>query len=194
MSLAVFACRLPAYAFSVQPSRPSVVAQFGQQVEQRATRSNRTFRAFPYAWQGLTDAEYAALDEFFVARGGIAGSFLWRDPSPDSALPWHREGISLGSSVNGTTVYSLPTGVSEYAGDYPLNDVHLVVRKAGTIVTATAQTDDRTITLAANPGTGSALTADYWFYRRVRLDQWAPFARADHGLWAGALTFREVVQ
>lgn len=193
MSLNVFSGPLPTYAYSVGLVRPAVVTSYGSQTEHRAARSSRTFRTFPYVWSGLTDAEKVALDSFFIGQSMTVTSFLWRDPSPDNvAEPFVRSGVSCGTSTLTQTVFSLPTGASEAAGDYPLS-VGAVLKSNGTPVTvASVDTDARTITASVAPGASKTMTADYAFYRRVRLEAPYVWARGDSGLWSTSATFREV--
>lgn len=192
MSLNVFYGPLPRYAYGIQLTRPAIVTTFGSQTEQRATRSGRTYRIFPYAWEGLSDAEKVALDTFFIGQSMTVTSFLWRDPVPTAAEAWSRTGASLGTAIAAQVLFSLPTGASEHAGDYPLS-TGVVLKADGAVVTASAVgTDARTITASSAPGVGKVMTADYNFYRRVRLDQPYAWSRGEHGLWSTAASFREV--
>lgn len=193
MSLAIFNYPLPAYAYSVGLVRPGIVTQFGGQTEQRSSRSGRTYRTFPYVWAALTDAEKVAFDAFFVAQSMTLTSFLWRDPSDGPAEVFYRDGVSCGTSTLTQTVFSLPTGASEAAGDYPVADARAALFSNGVqVATTTVQTDARTLTAGVAPGSGKTITAAYAFYRRVRLDQPYTWARGDTGLWSTQATFREV--
>lgn len=195
MSVLVYSGPAPLYAYGVSLSRPVVITQFGQQNEQRSTRSGRTWRTWNFPWAGLTGQEKRAVDAFFVGQGGQATSFYWRDENPDADDPFFRYAIALGNSVAAQTVFALPSGTSEYAGDWPLADGHAVLRSDGTpVATTTAQTDARTLTAGAAPGAGHVMTADYLFYRRFRLDTPYSWARGEHGLWSTSAIFREVPQ
>ncbi len=191
MSIAIYSGPALGYAHGEGITRPVVITQFGGGAEQRSTRSGRSYRTYPGGWVGLEASERDAVDAFFVARGGMAESFLWRNDDPTCADPFHREAVSFGPSVDTVLIYSLPTGASEYAGDYPLT-APLVVTKDGTVVTATTATEARTVTLAGNPGAAHVLAASYLFYRRVRLDGPLNWTRGEHGLWGAPATFREV--
>lgn len=193
MSLAILSDPLPLYAHSVEIVRPVVTVTFGGQTEARAQRSSRCYRRFPYAWGGLTSAQKATLDAFFIARGMTRDSFLWRDPNPDADEPFVRTGAALGTSTLTQTVFSLPTGENEAGGDYPVDDGRTVLYSDGAVVSSrTVQTDARTITAAVAPGNGHVITASYAFYRRVRLESGLTWAKSDHGLWSTSLVFREV--
>ena len=191
MPISVYGGPLPVYAHSIEVSRPGVVVSYGAQTEHRATRSSRTWRRFPYAWAGLTGAEKSAMDAFFIGIGLQRDSFLWRDPSPDAEEPFTRTAIALGTAVAAQVVFSLPTGASEYAGDYPLSPATLY-SDGVKVATTTVQTDDRTLTANSAPGVGKVITADYPFYRRVRLESGLTWARDDSGRWGTSLVFREV--
>lgn len=192
MSLAVFAYPIPSYAYGATLSRPFVLTRFGGQNEQRGSRSGRMFRSWGLSFEGLDEAERAGLDAFYVARSGQVDSFLWRNPDPRDSENWCRVGVALGASVALQVLFPLPTGASEYAGDYPLDDVRTVLRDDGVAITRTVQTDNRTLTAGAAPAGSSVMTADYCFARRVRFDGPLVWAKGDHGLWSCAASLREV--
>jgi len=114
-------------------------------------------------------ADATTIDEFFVARSQVVTSFFVKLP-----WPFSRTGVSLGTSIAAQTVFDLPSSGDEFR-DYPIDDANLVVYDDGTPVTVSSvDTDARQVTLSAVPTVGSVMTADYHYYRRVKLA--APFA------------------
>lgn len=192
MSMAVYQVPVPAYSFGQVLERPVVLSRYGQQTEQRSTRSGRTYRLWNLTWQGLTDAERAILDAFYVARGGTSESFLWRNPDPTDPDPWYRQAVALGTSIALQTVFNLVSGTSEFGGDYPVDDAGAILKSDGAVIAKTVQVDARTMTASVAPGAGHTITADYRLYRRVRFDGPLQWGKGDHGLWGTAGSFREV--
>lgn len=125
-----------------------------------------------YSWHiKRTTTERAAVDAFMaLARSVQLEAFYIRDPKDDA-----RTAVTLEPAVgDGARVtFSLPT-TGEERRHYPRDDADLVVRVGGAPATvASVDTDARTITLAAPPGIGVAVEADYNGLRLCRLS--APF-------------------
>lgn len=106
-----------------------------------------------------TNSERLVIDAFFRARTYVKDAFYWSDPADHS-----RTAVALGTGTGAQTVFSIPSG--ETLLDYP---VTATLKVNGSPVAATVQTDARTITAAVAPGLGTTVTADYDYYRKVRL-------------------------
>lgn len=112
----------------------------------------------------MTNAERAVVDEFFEDRVLDVGSFYWMVPATHT-----RTGVALGTGNGSNQSFPLPSSGAEQR-DYPIEDATAVLKVNGTPVSATVDTDTRTFTAAVAPGLGTAVTADYTFYRLVRLE------------------------
>jgi hypothetical protein len=115
----------------------------------------------------LATTDRQAIEAFLRARGWTRDPILIEDPK-DGA----RAGVALEPAVGDgvRTVFSLPTTTaSEEYRHYPKQG-SVVGRVAGAPATlAGVDTDARTITFAAPPGNGLAVTADFTGLRLVRL-------------------------
>lgn len=191
MSLAVFTWT-PAHPYSWRPRRPVAAIRFaGSAAEQRVQLYARTLRRWSLPFHVDAASGYReAIDAFFVARGFSSESFLWRD-----LHDYARTGIALAPVSDGSTLtFALPS-TGEYAGDYPINDSHVKLYRAGVLNggTLSAGTDARTIiTTSAPAGGGAAMTADYWYYKRVRLASEYEWSADVHGVFRTVLEFEEV--
>lgn len=128
-----------------------------------------------YSWHlKRTTSERLAVDDFLVrARGVLFEAFYLLDPKDG-----FRTAVDLGVGTGAKTVFELPALPLEEGRFYPKDDADLVVRVSGSPVTvASVDTDARTITLAAPPGIGAPVEADYNGLRLCRLT--AP------GTWTG---------
>lgn len=188
MSLAVLsASYAPIHPYGYEDDRPVVVARMaGGASEQRATTASRKLRRYTLRFR-TTAATRLALDAFFEARGYTAESFLWKD-----LKDYSRTGITLSPATgNGVaTVFTIPT-TGMYGGDYPIDQAGTLLKVAGVSVTRTVQTDARTLTAAAAPG-ASAITADYEFYKRVRLAGPYSWSEPVYGIFDTTLVLQEV--
>lgn len=118
-----------------------------------------------YTWHLKRDRTERRVVDAFLANTHLAGvhSFYVRDPADDA-----RADVPLGTGDGGTTTFFLPS-TGEERRHYPRDDGDLVVKVAGTPVTVSSvDTDARSVTLAAPPGIGLAVTADFNGLRLVR--------------------------
>ena len=86
-----------------------------------------------------TNSERSTIDAFFLARTYVKDAFYWSDP-----IEHTRTAVALGTGTGAQTVFSIPSG--ETLLDYPINDATGILKVNGTPVSATVQTDARTIT------------------------------------------------
>lgn len=175
--------------YSVVARQPVTVFSYaGAGTEQRAALLARPRREYTWPMR-RTKSEAATVDAFFLARNYQVESFLLRDPDQ-----YTRTGVSLGTSVSGQKVFTIPS-TGQHAGDYPVNDAHAVVYDDGvaTGATVTVDTDARTFTLSTAPTSGSVITVDYWYYRRVRLVEGPAWAKLAPDWLEGSVTLLEVV-
>ena len=145
---------------------PVAIIQYaGDGAQQRA--SQQAIERRYYSWHMTrTGAERRVIDAFFRVVNWSVTSFYIQDP--DDQL---RSGVTLGTSINGQTVFTLPTTGHE-SRFYPKDDASVVVKDDGSTAagTVTVSTDNRTFTLSVAPTTGSVMTVDFYGYRLVRLD------------------------
>lgn len=141
---------------------PAVVAEFeGSPLTARASTLERAFRVFP-VHRRMTAAAFATFVAFWEARRGVVSLFYWKDP-----LGYTRVAVPLGVSAGGQVDFPIPDG-SPYGGDFPIADANAILKSDGTPIAKTTDTDGRKFTASAAPGAGHTMTADYWYYRRVR--------------------------
>lgn len=168
---------------------PTIIVAFaGSSGEQRASRTGRKLRTYHLRYR-TTNTRRAILDAFFESVRQSATSFLFKDLND-----YTRTGITLepATSDGVVTAFSLPT-TGQYAGDYPVDDANAKLYRAGVLVTGTTtQVDARTITKSPAPSAGGAMTADYHYYRRVRLVDPPTWEHAPYGVWACDLSLVEV--
>jgi len=112
-----------------------------------------------------TRDESNSVDSFWTTNGFGAAAVLVRDPRLGT-----RTGVSLGTASSNQTVFTFPV-TGENSRDYPIAGVSsmTVYDDAGSASISTIATQTRTVTLDAAPASNSVMTADYRFYRKVRL-------------------------
>ena len=196
MSLAVWipsihgAPQLAGYSHS--DARTMLAVRLTGEYEQRARRSPRRFRSYRLTIRA--DAtQRAAADAFFVARGYEAESFLFEDDSDHVGdAGRYAKGVAMGTAIAAQVAFVIPTA-GDVGGYYPRDVAATVLYGNGAAVAKTVTTDSRTLTANSAPGAGVVMTADVWFYRRVRLDgpySWSPVG--DPGVWEASMSWLEV--
>ena len=141
----------------------SVFSYAGAGTEQRAALLPRSRREYTWPMR-RTRAQAITVDTFFRTRNWQVESFLLTDPDLSS-----RTGVSLGTSIAAQVAFVIPT-TGENGRDYPVNSAAGIVYDDGVSkAIASINPDTRTFTLSVAPTSGSVITADYSFYRRVRL-------------------------
>ena len=110
-------------------------------------------------------SEALAVDEFWRTNSYGAKAVLVRDPRLGT-----RTGVSLGTATSNQTVFSLPS-TGENSRDYPIGGLSstTIYDDAVGATISTINTQSRTVTLTVAPASDSVMTADYRFYRKVRL-------------------------
>lgn len=160
MTLQIFA-ETPLHPYAWETSRPVLKASMAGGGEQRASLLSRALTRWTLRFRG-NDAKRETIDAFFEARGWTLESFLWQD-----LKRYTRTGIAIGTGDGLETTFALPsTGL--YGGDYPAAPFQLYAAAAP--VAGTVDTDARSFTYAAPPAAAAALTVDYAYLRRVKLD------------------------
>lgn len=141
-----------------------------------------------YSWPrvGYVEDE-AQLHAFYVARGGSRDPFFLQDP-------WfsQRVNVSIGTGTGAATVFGLPTleALDEYRGFAIPGTITAAVAGVGKAI-ASADLEARTITLAAAPANGAAVTASYFEYRLCRFER-VQWTGEDVGIVRSAIQIREV--
>jgi len=145
------------------PVLPVLNQSYGEGAEIRAALEG--LERYRWIWpMRLTASELATWQEFARLRSQTVESFLIKDVK----FGYARTNVALGTSTVGQTEFVIPTtGVN--AHDYPVDDANAILYDDGSPVSKTVSVDDRKFTAAASPATGSIMSADYHFYRRVRL-------------------------
>lgn len=183
MALAVFTYT-PLHPYGFGDDRPAVVARMSGGGEQRAAALSRELRSWTLRFR-VTAANRSAIDTFLRARGYTLESFLWKD-----LKDYQRTGVAIGTGDGSTTAFVLPK-TGEYGGDYPLTTGDQLY-SAGSPVAGGATTDTRTMTYSVAPAGAAALTADYEFYRRVRLAERYEWSEPVFNVFETTLRFLEV--
>lgn len=114
-----------------------------------------------------TPAQRAAWETFLRARDFTREAFLLRDPkdADQADVP-----LEPATGDGARTTFSLPTGTSDERYRWFALSSSVVVKVSGSPVTlGSVDVDARTVTYAAPPGLGLAVTADYTPLRLVRL-------------------------
>ncbi len=190
MALEVFSENPELDGYSYRDRMPLVTfAYAGARTEQRAALAEIRMRE--YVWPlRRTRAERDTIDAFFLARSGGVESFLVRDPDQ-----YARTGVSLGTAAAAQVLFPLPAS-GENRRDYPIDDAHVVVYEDGspTGATVTVDTDGRSFTLDSAPGAGVVMTADYWYYRRVKLTEDFEWRKLAPDFLEAQLALLEVVE
>lgn len=159
----------------------------GTGTEQRAKTQAIAYRR--YTWPiRVSTSDKLAVNEFVRLRNDGTEAFYIRDPKDNA-----RTGVSLGTSVSGQTGFTLPT-TGDNQRDYPISSATVTVYDDGVEAsgTVTIDQDARRFTLSVAPTSGSVMTADYHYYRLVRLEgvvKWAGLAPDWH---EGSLSLWEV--
>lgn len=179
---------MPYAPFADDASEVSSFAGSGS--EQRGSLFSREFWRWPLTFL-VRQSDRDAMLAFWKARRGNVGAFYWKDHNE-----YARTGIALTPASDGVlSTFALPKS-GQYGGDYPISDAHLVLKRAAVANggTISADTDARTISTTVVPVTGGAMTADYWFYRRVRFETsvWNESMLSRSGTFRITLALREV--
>lgn len=142
----------------------ATLAYAGSGKEQRAQLQEHQLRTYTWPMR-RTASERATIDAFFRARFQTVESFLVKEPKD-----FARTAVSLGTSIASQTVFPLPS-TGEEGLDYPVDDeaTFIVYDDGAPVGVASIDTDGRTVTLDSAPATSSVMTADYHYYRRVKL-------------------------
>jgi hypothetical protein len=190
VSLAIFPTTPPAiHPYGYEDDDAALIVKMaGSALEQRSSLYGRKLRTYHLRYR-TTASNRATLDAFFLARRFTAESFLYRD-----LKDYARTGVAVvpATSDGIVTAFALPTS-GVYAGDYPIDDAHAILYRAGVSVgTITVQTDARTLTRSPAPSAGGAMTADYWYYRRVRLLDRFAWAEPVYGTFEADFALVEV--
>ena len=153
---------VPVHPYSPRLRDPATIAEFeGSPLTGRAATLERGYRVYPVR-KRMNAAAYATFEAFWEAHRGAVVLFYWKEP-----LVYARTAVALGVSAGGQVNFPIPEG-SPYGGDFPIDDGHAILKSDGTPITKTTDTDGRKFVAGAAPGAGHTMTADYWFYRRVR--------------------------
>lgn len=187
MALALFPFQPALEGYDFEDDREITTTPIGPgSHEKRVLRSAKRMRTFRVPLV-VEPAEQALVDAFFVARGYEAESFLYLDPYDQV-----RFGVSLGASIAAQVNFLVYAAVPAQGGDYPINEAASLILDDGTSVARTVDTDNQRFVITA-PGAGSAMTASYRFYKRVRLlgtFRWQILG--DGAAFGTQLTLREV--
>jgi hypothetical protein len=187
MTIAVWT-QTPDMAWARTPIRPAEVIAFAPGgSEQRADLQDRT--RWEYYWpMSISRSEMLAVEAFLEARSWVVEAFFVREPRNGR---YARTGVSIGTGDGVETVFSIPSSGDE-AGDYPIDDANAIVYVDGSPVTVSSvDTEDQTFTLAAAATNLKPVTADYHYYRLVRLLDRFEFASLGPDFWSAAPSFRE---
>jgi len=146
-----------------------------------------------YRWPaGLTEVQRVAWEAFLLARGHLRDAFLIEDPrDPVRELVALEPAVGDGARV----VFSLPT--AEASPDYrwyPKQGTVVGYVNGVTAALASVDTDARTVTFAAAPGVGAAVTATYRGLRLVRLAEPSTFQGVTKRYGQYELTIEEVIR
>ncbi len=179
----------PIHPSGYSDDEPVIVVPFvGTTFEQRVNRLGRKLRSYHLQYR-TTNTRRLILQAFFESVRGPGTSFLFKDLDD-----YRVTGVSLGVSVAAQTVFALPT-TGARAGDYPVSAaLSVLYDDGGSVSIASVQTDARTITASSVPSVGSVMTADYDYYRRVRLREMPSWTHAPYGVWSASVELLEVGQ
>jgi hypothetical protein len=190
MALEVFSEIPELDGFDYTDRMPKTVFSYsGSGVEQRAALIEIPMRRYSWPLRRIK-SERDDVDTFFLARSQGIESFLVKDPDL-----YARTGVSLGTAAAAQVAFPLPA-TGENRRDYPIDDAHVEVYEDGTPTgaTITVDTDGRSFTLSAAPGAGVVMTADYWFYRRVKLADDFTWRKLAPDYLEAVLALQEVVE
>lgn len=153
---------VPVLPYAPRLRDPATIAEFdGSPLTARAAALERAYRVYNVR-RRMNAAAWATFLAFWEARRGAVSLFYWKDP-----LEYARTAVALGTGDGVQTDWPIPVG-SPYGGDFPIDDANAILKVNGTPVSKTTDTDGRSFTAAVAPGAGTTVTADYWYYRRVR--------------------------
>ncbi len=192
---------LPGQAWSVH-KRPTFATRVAPHVSGREVRRANYAAAlyeFEVAFDGLASAGFAGLGAsslqtlmgFYLQCQGQLGTFLYADPT-DDAVTVQPIGVGDGATTAFTMVRSLGGAIEPVGWVTGIGNVYL--GGAAQASSAYALVPPNTLTLAAAPVAGTAITADftYAFVCRFLNDQ-EDFENVAAGLWQlGSLKFRSV--
>ncbi len=160
---------VPEVGYSYTDELPVSIRRDGGPYEESRTKLAPIARR-RYSWKLRRDDCVGFLrtdvDDFLAQLRSLQfESFYLKDPR--DAL---RSGVSLGVGDGATQTFSWPS-VGTESRDYPIDSAAMVVYVSGSPVTVSSvDTDARTVTLAAPPGLGLAVTTDYEHYKLCRVD------------------------
>lgn len=180
MTLAVFDAATAGFLaidvnYRTEDDLPTVTQRAaGDGSEIRAALQTLARRSFTVTLRS-TKAERQLVDEFWRLKNYQVTAVLFADPSLST-----RTGVAFGAASSNQTVFVLPTS-GENSRDYPQSGISTatVYDDGGGMTTDTIHVDNRTITTTVAPASDSTMTADYEFYRLVRLDgtyEWSALA------------------
>lgn len=137
-------------------------------------------------------AEFQTLLGFFNARQGSFDSFLYSDPSDNSAT-----GQTIGIGDGATTAFQLLRSYGGYIEPMTAIDGVPVIRLNGVVQAAgSAWSLGATgiVTFAVAPAAGAVVSADFSFYFRCRFtDDTLEFMQSMAGIWeAQSVKFRTI--
>jgi hypothetical protein len=170
MTLAVFDAATAGYLaidvnYRTEDDLPTVVQRAaGDGTEIRAALQSIARRSFTVKIRAKKD-ERQDVDEFWRTKNYQVTAVLFSDPSLST-----RTGVALGAASSNQTTFTLPTS-GENSRDYPQSGISsaTVYDDGGALTTSTIGVDARSITTTVAPASDSTMTADYSFYRLVRL-------------------------
>lgn len=190
---------LPIFTYTPSlPYEPEIIEEdvlsvfAGTRNEQRASLLSRPFHRYPLTFNYLRRATRDSMRAFWNARRGRRDPFYWQ-----CLLDYARTGIPLTPSSDGATLsFDLPaSGI--YSGDHPISDANVKLYRAAVLNggALSANSDDRKIITNSVPAAGgAAMTADYYYYRKVRFEDnhWNESYISGAGVFRVALALVEV--
>lgn len=165
----------PEFSWRWRPVDPAEINVFSpNQAEQRSALSPREFRLYTLPFS-LDGTDRTTVVDFLRARRNAIESFFWKEPLNGFFAV---TSVACGTGDGIETTFDLPALTDpDYGGMFPIDDANFVGRVAGTPATVSSvDTEGRDFTFSAAPGNGLAVTADFHFYRLVRLvepPEWA---------------------
>lgn len=184
-----------------QADTPVLVTGFAYAIsEQRAMLADREFLSWP---SGVHITAHASgrktIEDFLRGLDHAFTPFLFMDPGYNTRgdLGAGPGEITLEGDTDGVNVdFTIPES-GEGGGDYPIDTLALakVFDDGASVTISSIDVDAREFTLAAAPADPSEMTADYSFYRLVRLvPKRTPVWRWAGGeLWETTMLIEEVV-